>query len=165
MQTTSNQQSNTQAGALSALQAYSIEVTQISLLTDDQERDLVERARSGDGSARDALIEACQRYILSKAWHLVNYYVASAGARLEVMDVVMEGNLALLLYMDTALASVNPCGFLRKAALGVMLNYCKEHRVLIRTPRTPGLVPHQIVSLDAPIGEDGSATLADLIAS
>ncbi|MCE7874477.1 RNA polymerase sigma factor RpoD/SigA [bacterium CPR1] len=73
----------------SSLTAYLREVYQVELLTREQERDLAERIRQGDQEARERLIEANLRLVLSMARKFL-------GMGLNFQDLVQEGNMGLM---------------------------------------------------------------------
>lgn len=73
----------------SSLTAYLREVYQVDLLTREQERDLAERIQQGDQEARERLIEANLRLVLSMARKFL-------GMGLNFQDLVQEGNMGLM---------------------------------------------------------------------
>lgn len=158
-------QSNTCVEVPSALQAYRADIAQFRRLSPLEESELVERARSGDAQARIAFVESCQRYIHAVAARLANYYYSSRDVALDVLDIAQEGSLWLVEHMGKVLAHPTPCPYMRLSVRCIMLNYCKEHRSIIRTPRTKGAAPHRVMSLDAPLHEGDDVTLLDLVAS
>lgn len=134
-----------------------MELAQLPELTRGEEAALVRRARVGDNQARRELVESCLEYVM----RIAPRYAERAG--LDLLDVVQAGNLALVQYLDAALAAPNPCAHLRKAARGIIINYCREYTSIIRTPRTKGTRAIHVKSLDAPLYDDDEVTLADLI--
>ncbi|GMU54478.1 MAG: RNA polymerase sigma factor [Candidatus Xenobia bacterium] len=73
----------------SSLTAYLREVYQVELLTREQERELAERIQQGDQEARERLIEANLRLVLSMARKFL-------GMGLTFQDLVQEGNMGLM---------------------------------------------------------------------
>lgn len=136
------------------------------------EQQLIEAARRGDQDARTQLITDCQRVAYRRAVGLAAFYRALRGVELDPQDIAQEAMLRLLLRMDKALASSNPCGYLRRAIEGAMLTFCRERQTAIRVPVTTqwkGTRPVDVVSLDAMIipagSEDIGYALMDLLAS
>jgi len=156
-------QSNTCVEVLSALQAYRADIAQFQRLSPVEESEIIERARLGDAQARTVLVESCQRYIHAVATRLAHYYYNSRDVALDALDIAQEGNLWLVEHLDRVLAHPTPYPYAWLSVRCIMLNYCKEYRSIIRTPRTKGRVPHRIMSLDAPLYED--VTLLDLVTS
>jgi len=72
-----------------ALNAYLREINKISLLTPEEERELAYRIRSGDLEAREHMIKANLRLVVSIA---KNY----SGRGLSLMDLIEEGNIGLM---------------------------------------------------------------------
>jgi RNA polymerase primary sigma factor len=71
------------------LETYLGEISRTPLLNADQERELAYRAREGDRDARDYLVRANLRLVVSFARHYI-------GRGLPLEDLVAEGNLGLL---------------------------------------------------------------------
>jgi RNA polymerase primary sigma factor len=71
------------------LKKYYHEISQTSLLTATEEKDLARRAKAGDAEARKGLIEANLRFVVKMAIPYTNQ-----GLSLE--DLIQEGNLGLL---------------------------------------------------------------------
>jgi DNA-directed RNA polymerase specialized sigma subunit len=164
MQSTISTYCNTPFGVA----AYRNAVSQLAL-DREEEAAVIEAARAGDQRARDRLIEDCVRAALVRAVGLAIWYRALRGVTLDPQDIAQEAGLRAILRIEKALASPNPVGYLRRAIEGAMLTYCRERQSAVRVPvcmqSRKRIPPVEVLSLDAPIGEDGSATLADLIAS
>ena len=71
------------------LETYFKEINQISLLTAQSERELAIRVRSGDAAAREHMIKANLRLVVSIAKNYVD-------RGLSLLDLIEEGNLGLL---------------------------------------------------------------------
>ena len=71
------------------LQAYLNDISKISLLTAQEEKDLAYRIRDGDAAAREAMTVANLRLVVSIAKMYVNRGLA-------FMDLIEEGNIGLL---------------------------------------------------------------------
>lgn len=68
---------------------YFNEMDSISLLTRDEEKDLIQRATEGDKKAQDKLVVSNLRYVVSVANKFKNYNVP-------LMDLIEAGNLGLI---------------------------------------------------------------------
>ena len=73
-----------------AVQMYLKEIGKTSLLTKDEERDLAKRAEKGDEEARQRLMKANLRLVVSIAKRYVN-----RTPHLSILDLVQEGNIGL----------------------------------------------------------------------
>ena len=80
-----------------ALQAYLSEIGEENLLTAEEEVDLARKIRTGDSKARDRMIRANLRLVVSIAKHYMN-------RGLLLSDFIEEGNIGLL----TAVERFNP---------------------------------------------------------
>ncbi len=73
-----------------AVQMYLREIGKTPLLTKDEERDLAKRAEKGDEDARQKLMKANLRLVVSIAKRYVN-----RTPHLSILDLVQEGNIGL----------------------------------------------------------------------
>lgn len=73
-----------------SLERYLREISRTELLTRDEERELGKRIAKGDLEARDELVEANLRFVVSVAKH----YARKTGS--PIMDVINQGNLGLI---------------------------------------------------------------------
>jgi len=73
-----------------AVQMYLKEIGKTPLLTKDEERDLAKRAEKGDEEARQRLMKANLRLVVSIAKRYVN-----RTPHLSILDLVQEGNIGL----------------------------------------------------------------------
>ncbi|GJM44900.1 MAG: RNA polymerase sigma factor [Gemmatimonadota bacterium] len=73
----------------SALETYLQEINQVQLLTADEEKELAREIRVGDQAARERMIRANLRLVVSIAKNYIN-------RGLSFMDLIEEGNLGLL---------------------------------------------------------------------
>ena len=73
-----------------AVQMYLKEIGKTPLLTKDEERDLAKRAERGDENARQKLMKANLRLVVSIAKRYVN-----RTPHLSILDLVQEGNIGL----------------------------------------------------------------------
>ena len=143
-------------------QHYHQDLADLPWITDRQvQRAIVEWARAGDSKAREA--------ILGSGLHYVEYFASPysstyswVSARLEYLELVAVGNLALVEKLDRALVAENPFAYLNVVARGAIHNYCRKYRSLIVTPsdRVP---PLEVESLDRALADEDDLTLVDLI--
>lgn len=68
-------------------------ISDIPLLTDDEEKNLLNRAFSGDREAKKRLAECNLRLVVSVAKHYL-------GRGLEILDLIQEGNTGLLIAIE-----------------------------------------------------------------
>ena len=95
-----------------------------------EEKALIARARAGDQDAREQIIVGCLNYVGS----LANWYKQYLFHD-EYLDLVGEGNLAVVEAFDTALLKENPCGYLRGVAKYTIIQYCYTRVNLIVRPK------------------------------
>ena len=77
------------------VQAYLREIGKVSLLTPEEERKLAKRAKEGDEQARQKMIEANLRLVVSIAKRYV-----TRSRRLSLLDLIQEGNIGLSKAVD-----------------------------------------------------------------
>ncbi len=81
---------NDRAGAdPSSLDIYLRDINKVALLTADQERDLARRTREGDPKAKDHLVRANLRFVVSIAKRYANQGIP-------IEDLINEGNIGLI---------------------------------------------------------------------
>jgi RNA polymerase sigma factor (sigma-70 family) len=118
------------------------EVQQISK---EEQQQIVERARKGDTQAQEAIILS----LVPKCESLSRHYCRTyewASARIEYLDLVQVGNLAILQALPRALASDDPYPYLYKVARYEISRYCMRYASLITTPQ-----PHPFVNQGKPL--------------
>jgi DNA-directed RNA polymerase specialized sigma24 family protein len=98
-------------------------------LTRQQELTVIERARTGDPAAREELIISCLNYVGGLANRYKQYLYHD-----EYLDLVGEGNLAVVTAYDTAILRENPCGYLRAVVKYTIIRYCATRASLIVRP-------------------------------
>jgi DNA-directed RNA polymerase specialized sigma subunit len=154
----------TEEEGLTAQEQYRMEIARLPKTTRSQEQALIEQARAGCLGARQKLIESCLRYVMGVASYYASLRPEEAVG--DFMDVVATGNLSLARYIDAALASPNPCAYLRQAVRGAIIHHRIEQQNIIRVPYGSyrrGKRPPQVVSLDAPLFDESGVTLTDLV--
>ena len=112
-------------------------------LSREEETEIIKRATAGDLSARERLLTSCLNYIGFIANRYRQYLYHD-----EYLDLVGIGNLAVVEHLDQALASENPCGYLRSVAKYSMIHYCYTRAHLIVRPDHGD--PVLTTSLDTP---------------
>ncbi len=95
-----------------------------------EEAMLIAQARAGDNNAREQIIVGCLNYV----GNLANWYKQYLFHD-EYLDLVGEGNLAVVESFDTALLKENPCGYLRGVAKYTIIQYCYTRVNLIVRPK------------------------------
>ena len=78
-----------------AVQLYLKTIGRTALLTGQEEKDLAKRAERGDEEARQRLIQANLRLVVSIAKHYVN-----RSSNMSILDLVQEGNIGLSRAVD-----------------------------------------------------------------
>jgi DNA-directed RNA polymerase specialized sigma24 family protein len=129
-------------------------------LTEEQERALAEQARAGDETSRQEIITHLLPSIERVASGLYGAY-RWASHRIEYLDLIQEGNEAMLQRFDQVLQLENPIPYLVVVARHAMYAYCRRNSSAILTPRMAK--PLAVFSLDAPLEEDADATWMDLL--
>lgn len=137
-------------------------------LTREQEQCLVIRARAGDEQAKEAICVHLMSYSSSIAGRLARTF-RWAAPRIEYLDLVQTGMLAVLENFEQALQVENPIAYLIRVIRYQMFEYCRSYSSLIRTPHNSRTqLPHwNVDSLDVPLSraEVGSSTFADVLAA
>lgn len=88
-ESTSSSVSTGRSSATNPLEIYLREIHRTPLLTRERERDLAFRIQQGDVAARDEMIKANLRLVVSIARHY-------SGQGLSMLDLISEGNLGLV---------------------------------------------------------------------
>ncbi len=138
-------------------QQYRCEMSEHRRLTDAEEQALIKRALQGDEQAKHEIVQSCLWYVARVAQKYVDL------PHDDVLDLVAEGNLALVEHIDRALSKANPFAYLMKVAALEIKHYVWYESHLIR--RTDDRYPAIAVrSLDAPLTEKSNATLIEFLA-
>ncbi len=151
---------------LTAARLYERELYNHSLLAPslEQARSWASLARAGEKQAREDMVVACLRYVFH-----VGYALATQGDIRELAeDIVAQGNLAVMEYLERAYDHISPFGYLMTCAKFVMVRYAQQHSKLITLPthqssRAKYAPMYQFFSIDAP-GPDGEEWEDDLMA-
>ncbi len=139
---------------LTSVQMYRNSVFSLPHLNEEQEQEIIKRARQGEQQARLELMESCLRYVMKVAATFTCYLYYDT-----YLDLVGVGNLAVVEHVDKALNANNPCGYLRAVAKHAIERYCFTYASLI-TKTNPRVV--QVERLDTPIYDESETTLADV---
>jgi RNA polymerase primary sigma factor len=119
----------------SCLETYLKEINEVALLTADQEKELARRVRVGDAAARDHMIRANLRLVVSIAKRYAN-------RGLVLQDLIAEGNIGLMKAVERFNPDLN-CRFSTYAAWWIKQSI---RRALVNTVRTVR-VPSYMVEL------------------
>lgn len=111
------------------LETYLKEINEVSLLTADQEKELARRIRQGDLQARDHMIRANLRLVVSIAKRYVNRGLA-------LQDLIAEGNIGLLKAVEKFNPDLN-CRFSTYAAWWIKQSIRRSLVNTVRTVRVP----------------------------
>ncbi len=145
------------------------EILSLPRYTEAERRLLFDRARQGDRDARERFLLSFTGYVVSVARRFAQ--INESSHRIEFLDLVQIGRLALLERLDKALESPNPIGFLNRVASGAIISFCLTGGSLIRSPRDrKGPQPLKPCdSLSAPVrksdGTIGEQTFEDVLVS
>src|SRR5919197_6216476 len=137
--------------AIEVLAPYVEAARELTPLSAEAERELVRRARRGDGAAKDGLV---RRFLPL----VVSFARKQARGALPLEELVQEGNLGLL----RAIEKYDPGAGTRFSTYAVwwirayVWKYLKLARSAVR-PRS-GEVARADFSLDSPLGEEADAT-------
>lgn len=149
-----------QSEILTTTQQYHYELSLLPRLNQEEERELRDSARAGNGQARSSLIENCLRYVT---------YIAARYRRYvhhdDYLDLVGMGNLAIVEHAEKALTMNNPYAYLFIVAKYTIIEYCMTHASLVTKSRDYDAPNPYTGSLDAPIDQNCDITLLDLLAA
>jgi len=81
--------------------------------------------------------------------------------RIEYLDLIQEGNEAILIALPQALQAEQPVPYLVTTIKRAMQAYCRQFQSAIRTPLTHDVEPYVTESLDCPCNEESESTLLD----
>jgi RNA polymerase primary sigma factor len=119
-------------------EAYLREIRKIPVLSAEEERDIVRRAKQGDAAARDHLVRANLRLVTYIAWRFT-------GRGLPVEDLIGEGNLGLL----RAASDFDPARGFRFSTYAVCWIKQAIRRALRYTTRTIHIPVHIVERLNS----------------
>ncbi len=185
-----------------AVQVYLKEIGRTPLLTKDEEKDLAKRAEKGDEEARQALMKANLRLVVSIAKRYVN-----RTPNLSILDLIQEGNIGLSRAVDKfdyrkgfkfstyatwwirqaitrALADFSRTIRIPVHMVETMSKYTQARRALLqelgRDPLPEEIavemgidvdkvhqiqkISQEVLSIEAPVGDEEDSTLSDFIA-
>lgn len=128
-----------------------------------KKEELEQLARQGDEQAKRELIESALRYVARVA----AFYASAYGSFLRhdsYLDLIQEGNLALVTTFERAKKADSMSAYLRGTVKGVIRNYCLYKSGMIRIPNHPEQLANapRCESLDAMIG-DTELTYQDVV--
>lgn len=147
-----------------SLGTYLNEIEKISLLTEDEEYQLAVKAKNGDMVARNKLVEANSRFVVS----IAKKY---QGNGLELEDLISEGNIGLLIAVDK-FEPEKGYKFISYAVWWIRQSIMKAINDKSRAVRIPAnkikdaeLYEIDVCSLDTPVGEEEDSSFGDFIQS
>src|SRR5579859_5649572 len=145
---------------LTSEQQYRLEVGQLPRLTDEQERAIIERARSGDRQARDEVINICLPLILPVASRFVRQV-----RHADFLDLVQMGNLTVIEWLDRALQKDRPIAYLVSAVYTRFIRYLGMSDSLVskKCCSDYGQEYVEVLSLDLPPSTEHELGWADLL--
>lgn len=157
-------------GTLSASTLYSAEVARLPRLSREEQKTLVDLARSGQEEARHRLLLNCLHWTLLMAHRI---YKERRPLHIEVLDLAGEANLKMVEKMEKALAANDPIAYLMTIAIQTIRVYCTYHAPLIQRPEwysrqalaelDPFLPPME--SLDEPLCTGSNVLRSEQIAA
>lgn len=143
---------------------YYRDIPQHDRLTLEQEDAVTARARAGDQQARDEMVLFFYPFCEALARKYARCY-GWASARIDPLDLMHEGMLRAVEYLENALECERPFAYLWKSIQTRIMTYCLQWASPIKTVREGNRYepPMKVSSLDAPLAGDAENTLADLI--
>jgi RNA polymerase sigma factor (sigma-70 family) len=145
-----NTNTNTTNEILTNWQQYKSELREHPRLTDEQEQELVNRARQGDKQAKQEIIQACLWYVTQTAQKYID-----ALKHDDLLDLVQVGNTALVEKIENALTKPKPFAYLMATARLEIKHYVSYRTSLISRWH----LKHEMIwteSLDAPLSSSHS---------
>jgi DNA-directed RNA polymerase specialized sigma24 family protein len=140
---------------LSALDQFLSAVYASPAYSQEEQKSLAVHAQV-DGEARKAFVESFLRYV---TWIARSY--AKWCKHLDMLDIAQMGYEVLLDRLDRALQHPDPAAYLSMTVKKQLLWLCLRHDSLITVPTHASV--HQIDSIDVPVHDDTTTTLADLL--
>jgi RNA polymerase primary sigma factor len=143
--------------------AFLAAIARTPLLTAAEERELARRCERGDLAAKERLVQANLRLVV----HVAKRYVHDDHG-LTLPDLVQEGTLGLVRAVEKfdwrrdLRFSTYATIWIRQSIGRAIADKGRAIRVPAHV-RRDGELPRVTTSLDAPVGDDAGATLADLI--
>lgn len=115
-----------------ALNRYLLEIGRIPLLTPDQEIELARRVQTGDAVARERMINANLRFVVTIARDYI-------GLGVPLVDLISEGNIGLMQAIDRfdpekgAKLSTYAVWWIKRAIKSALANQSKTIRLPVKT--------------------------------
>jgi len=139
---------------LSGSTLYSAELKRLPLLSREEQKPLLAKARRGDQTAKDALVIHCLNWTVRRA---ARVYRQQRPKHLDLMDVVGVAHVEIMEKFERALEADEPVKFLLSSAAYEMESHVSTKDPMITRPRYGrekmkklDPVPSTTVSLDAP---------------
>src|SRR5581483_5908969 len=147
---------------------YLTEIGRVSLLTAQQEVDLAQRIETGDMGAKNALIEANLRLVVS----IAKKYV---GRGMSLLDLIQEGNTGLIRAVEKFdwhrgyKFSTYATWWIRQAITRGLADQARTIRIPVHMVETSNKMarvsrlPQDPLSLETPVGEEEDSRLGDFV--
>jgi hypothetical protein len=129
------------------------------------EKELVHQALAGNAEARQTIVMEMQNYIQYWARRLTRTY-GWASSRIEYLELISEGNLAVMERLDCALRDKETYArpYLAAIAKYAMKRFCKRYASLISQPEDTDEPHTRVSSLNMPLRNEADRTVEDLLA-
>lgn len=143
-------------------QQYHADFAQVKELTREEEQCLLQRVRSGDTLAREEFIlSGFAEYVRFCAQRCMRVF-AGESSRIEYLDLVQVGHLAIIEILDEAIQKDNPFSYVRVVIRHSMYRYCFRYVTPISTPQREKF--YRVKSLDTSSYGDEGKTLGEYLA-
>lgn len=149
---------------MSSLSTYLKEIEGISLLSEDEELQLAVKAKNGDMVARNKLVEANSRFVVSVAKKY-------QGNGLDLEDLISEGNIGLLIAVDKFEPEKGyrfisyAVWWIRQSIMKAINDKSRMVRIPVNKIGQAEQYEIDVCSLDTPVGDDEDSSFGDFIQS
>lgn len=148
----------------SILDSYFREVEKVPLLSREEEYELAVKAKNGDSAARDRLVCANLRFVISNAKKY-------QGMGLPLEDLISEGNIGLLSAIDKFEPEKGyhfisyAVWWIRQSIQKAIMDKSRMVRLPVNRIAEADKYGIDVTSLDVPVGDDQDMTVGDFIES
>ncbi|MCR4676608.1 MAG: RNA polymerase sigma factor RpoD/SigA [Sphaerochaetaceae bacterium] len=147
-----------------SLNTYLKEVERIPLLTREEEYTLAIKAKNGDSAAREKLVTANSRFVISVAKQFQN-------KGLPLSDLISEGNIGLLIAIDKFEPETGnhfisyAIWWIRQSILKALTEKSRMVRLPANKIKDADIYGIDVTSLDTPINDEEDTNLGDVLES